>query len=202
MATINAIDSNIPIAVSQGGTGQTTLASGDVLVGNGTSGITASSNLTINGSGYILTPSQPMFAAYNSASQTNVTGDGTAYTVQYNSTWFNISSSFNTSTYIFTAPIAGHYLFTVTCSYGSVTSSYTTLVLALQTTQNKFELFRASAANLQTGNNISVSGSRLCIMALNDTAYVTTTVSGSTKSISINSGTSSNSSVFTGQLVG
>ena len=41
MATINSIDSNIPIEVTLGGTGATTLTDHGILVGNATSAITA-----------------------------------------------------------------------------------------------------------------------------------------------------------------
>ena len=53
----------------------------------------------------------PSFSAYVSAPITNVTGDGTSYTVIFDSEVFDASNSFNTTTGLFTAPVTGNYFF-------------------------------------------------------------------------------------------
>ena len=75
----------------------------------------ASSNLTFDGStlavtgaltvsGDITSSTAPAFMAYNDTTRTNVTGDGTAYTIAYNVEEFDRGSDYNNSTYTFTAP--------------------------------------------------------------------------------------------------
>ena len=82
----------------------------------------ASSNLTFDGStlavtgaltvsGDITSSTAPAFMAYNDTTRTNVTGDGTAYTIAYNVEEFDRGSDYNNSTYTFTAPVAGVYQF-------------------------------------------------------------------------------------------
>ena len=66
---------------------------------------------TITADGYIKNSRQPAFFATSSANLTNISGDGTAYTVALSNTLINHSSSFSTITHAFTAPVAGTYSF-------------------------------------------------------------------------------------------
>ena len=61
--------------------------------------------MKIDGSGYVTTPSQPGFSVYTTAS--TVPNN----TIQFGGTDFNTGTHFNTSTGVFTAPIAGKYWF-------------------------------------------------------------------------------------------
>ena len=61
--------------------------------------------LTINTSGHVTTPNQPGFSVYTTAS--TVPNN----TIQFGGTDFNTGTHFNTSTGVFTAPIAGKYWF-------------------------------------------------------------------------------------------
>ncbi len=79
MATINSIGSNKPIQVAFGGTGQSTLLTHGVLVGNTTSGITS---LGVGTNGQVLlgsTAADPVFATLTSTGNTIsfTTGAGT-----------------------------------------------------------------------------------------------------------------------------
>lgn len=70
MATQNAINTGLPIEVANGGTSTTTLTDHGVLVGSGTSAITA---LTVGADGYVLlgaTGADPAFAALTSTGGT------------------------------------------------------------------------------------------------------------------------------------
>ena len=64
--------------------------------------------MRINNAGQITAPSQPSFMAQRSGSYGQSGSDNAA---PYNSTKFNRGSHYSTSTYRFTAPVAGHYLF-------------------------------------------------------------------------------------------
>jgi hypothetical protein len=74
--------------------------------------------LSIDSSGRMTLPFQPGFLATVSAN-TAVSGSGAV--LPYNSVTadarcFNTGGHYNTSTYTFTAPVAGEYLFTVNCN--------------------------------------------------------------------------------------
>ena len=66
--------------------------------------------MNIDSAGRVTTPYQPSFQAFSS-SNTPI-GSGTNV-LPFNATNFNVGSHYNTSTYRFTAPVAGVYLFSV-----------------------------------------------------------------------------------------
>tara|TARA_Y100001937_G_scaffold122935_1_gene184962 strand:- start:712 stop:1221 length:510 start_codon:yes stop_codon:yes gene_type:complete len=69
--------------------------------------------MTIDSSGRVLTPARPAFQASiaSNAWGTLNTGDIVPFNDVTNNNNFDIGSNFNTSSYRFTAPIAGKYLF-------------------------------------------------------------------------------------------
>lgn len=104
------------LSVGAGGTVITTNSSG--LIGIGTNRPTrpfevwsgsSSASLSIDTSGRITTPFQPIFYAYQTGSAAG-TALG-AFTNQFNTTLINVGNCYSTSTGRFTAPIAGNYRF-------------------------------------------------------------------------------------------
>jgi hypothetical protein len=128
---------------------------------------------------------QPAFQAI-AAAQSNVTGDGTAYTVTFTATEVLDQNGDFDGTSTFTANVAGGYIFTVTLSINGITGSHTTGVCNLVTTARSYSIFSGSLASVQTGGNaFRISGSVFCTMAAGDTATVLLQVSGGTKVISV-----------------
>lgn len=62
-------------------------------------------------SGEINYPLQPAFLAYVNTVISNVTGDGTVYTIIYDTEVFDQNGDFNLATSTFTAPVTGRYQF-------------------------------------------------------------------------------------------
>jgi hypothetical protein len=287
MATINAIDSNIPIEVAKGGTGAATLTNHGVLVGSGTSAVSAlsvgstgqllvgttSSNpafaasatgdftftsatasqtrtltvsntdntaaatsaatvqVTVGGgnvgdpvttytvtgatswtdgidnsssdsykiaastvlgttdtfvmttTGYLTMPLNAAFAAYNSGTQSSVTGDATVYTVQFDSEIFDQGSNFASNT--FTAPVTGKYFLSMTTSYSNLGVAHTTSNTIIVTTGNSFTTFVVNGFAISVSGAFILNGSILVTMTAGDTATVTAMTSGGTKTVNL-----------------
>ena len=67
------------------------------------------SAMSIDASGRILTPARPAFSVRGSVGSWVSVADGQEITIVLNTADINVGSYFNTSTYKFTAPIAGLY---------------------------------------------------------------------------------------------
>jgi hypothetical protein len=81
----------------------------------------------------VINSSQPLFVAYLSTDQNDVSGDGTVYPIVFDSTTVNQGGYYSTVSGQFVAPITGNYLFAV-CVYTQESFSATTLTLSLITT--------------------------------------------------------------------
>ena len=79
---------------------------------NGT--ITIPANLITTGNitstNVAISSTRPMFHAYGSGTQA-LSGTHAWHTGQFANTWANVGSHYNTSTFTFTAPVAGMYMF-------------------------------------------------------------------------------------------
>lgn len=140
-------------------------------------------SLLISSSGAMTLPSQPSFLAYLSTNASAVTGDGSPYTLLCDTEIFDKSSSYNTSTGVFTAPTIGAaqgiYQFDVgvTLAAGTISTS-TSFIVKLQTTQFNFLpiAINPNAATISAG--LTQTFSLKAQMAPGDTAFVVITVAG------------------------
>lgn len=119
-------------------------------------------------SGNIYTASVTPAFGYRLASSTGaVTGDGTAYTVLPATKLYDTTSSFNTATGIFTAPITGQYQLNAMVLMQNVTSSMTAGLIIVTTARDW------AHSNFATSNetgNMPLSFSVLADMNAGDTA--------------------------------
>jgi len=82
-------------------------------------------HMVFDATGAVTKPLQPAFSAIVGTTISNVTGDSTGYTIIFNSEEFDTNGDFDTSTGLFTAPVAGVYSFTAGVSIYGITSSHT-----------------------------------------------------------------------------
>ena len=82
-------------------------------------------HMIFDAAGHIRKPLSCAFSVILSATQSNVTGDGTRYTIPLNSAEFDVNSDFDTTNNKFVAPVAGTYCFQGGVGLGGLTDSHT-----------------------------------------------------------------------------
>jgi len=90
----------------------------NLLVGNG-----GSTGIAISANGEVNMAAQPSVAAYNSATDSNVTGNNTEATVDFDTEIYDQNADFASDT--FTAPVTGRYLVIAGLRYSGTTASGT-----------------------------------------------------------------------------
>ncbi len=164
-----------------------------------TSGISPTfAGLTLNGT--YVNPGQPAFGARNSTTRTDVTGDGTAYTVIFDTEDFDQANNFD-GTSTFTAPVTGKYQFNINLFFGELTASHTIYSIALVTTNATYVISYGNSANMRSANNNMIAGGSVLVnMSLGHTATVVISVSNGTKVVDVVGATNRNT-YFSGFLV-
>lgn len=152
--------------------------------------ITTSSTALIDASNRMTNTSQPAFLAGGSL-VSNVTGDGTVYTVSFSNEIFDQGSNYNNETFIFTAPVTGRYVFYFGLTARDLnTATHTQNVLSFVSTGLTLTAFdtKNSIGAIPTNTQLSFSGSCYVNMAATDTARIDFTSSGGTKTVGITAG--------------
>jgi hypothetical protein len=178
------------IALKQGGTEYGNIynnsTDGTIISASGARNIifqtNAAERMRINASGYVTTPFQPCFSASSSAS---ITAPNTWITWTAS---VNIGSHFNGTTGVFTAPIAGTYLFSAQ---------------ALANGTNSLELFpRKNSTQIGAGTAIRVASGGAS--GIGTTVFYLTLAANDTVDLYLTQGptnTNANFQGFTGRLV-
>ena len=129
------------------------------------------------------------FTAYASANISDVTGDGTAYTVVYPATLHNVGTNYGTGTGVFTAPETGYYLFTcVIWIYQPNASGITSCNLKLvPSTGGYYNLWSGNPVPIRDVSNdaFTMGGSAIIPMNASSTISTVLTCSGGAKGVDI-----------------
>jgi hypothetical protein len=154
--------------------------------------------MRISSEGIITAPFQVSFKAYPGSFNPEL-AKSTTHTIPYNAEEYDTQGNFSTSTYKFTAPVAGKYLFTVNFNaYGLDDTARLTLSLYINSssTRNLYNF-----ANLPTGNtgDTNISASDILNLAAGNTVEVRVYTDGS-GTFNLSNGQTYNS--FSGHLLG
>lgn len=145
--------------------------------GNGISTTTQTARYTQQGK--YRAKGQPAFLAIPDGTKSNVTGDGTVYTVVWDDEIFDQNSNFD-GTSTFTAPVTGKYQFSsgVHVANAAINGDFK---LRLVTSNSTYMFAEVDPNQVDNNGNFAFCGSVLCDMDSGDTATVTVAVSGGTK---------------------
>ena len=170
--------------------------------GSADAAITFTDLLTISAAGEITAPLQPAFNAYVAATQSNI-AINTEVVVQYNTDsglGYDQGGDYNTTTYTFTAPVDGRYLFTYFMRLSSVDSAVPQLYTVIVTSNANYEqvinpdTMFSSDVGTHTANN-----STMADMDASDTAFIRIYQAGGTAQMDITGNTYS--AYFSGTLI-
>jgi len=137
------------------------------------------SSLVMTSNGAMLLAQQPSFMAYLSTNATGATGDGTTYTVIFDTVVFDKSSSYNNSSGAFSAPVAGVYQFdgAINLAAGTISTS-TSFQVKLLTDGGSFYPIQINPNAGTISGGLTQSFSLKANMLGGDIAQVQVTVSG------------------------
>lgn len=207
MATINSINNNTTsggITIDPGSSGDSFIqfdinTTGKFRVGvddddsdkfkiSGGSALGTNDFFIITSAGEVIKPYQPAFLAADAA-LTNVTGDGTDYTVNFStgSEYFDQNGDFD-GTSTFTAPVTGKYVFISYLYFTGLTSSHTYAQITLSTSNRDYVTGGMNPWAVATSlDNYAccIGVSVLADMDASDTAVIKLLVSGGTKVVDI-----------------
>ena len=155
--------------------------------GTGELGLFTNSNeaLNIDTDGIITTPLQPAVLAYVSGTVSNVSGDGTTYTVVFNGEISDRNSDFNSTTGLFTAPKTGLYRVSFMARMVGITSGETDLAVQFVASNRTIQWNQALYTNSDSAGAYSPSVTSIVDMDAADTLSVTITASGGTKVVDL-----------------
>lgn len=114
-------------------------------------------------------PQQPCFLALANA-VSNVTGNGTAYTVTF-TTSFDQASNFSGTT-TFTAPVTGRYYLTTSIQVTGLSAAMTVGELDIVTTGGTFSNINAGGLGRNNNNQATFNMNIVCAMTAGDTAHI------------------------------
>lgn len=169
---------------------------------SGSNSIVYNGGLTVDSSGRIVNSVQPDFLYNMLADQTNVTGDGTLYTVTFTTKIKDQNNNFD-GTSTFTAPITGTYVFYWGITMTGLTSAMTNDVVYLSTSARQYRSFQTSIYPVRAPTTYYLlQGSAIASMTASDTATIKMIFSNGTKVLLLQGQTNSsfNSVYFGGYL--
>ena len=198
---VDKLDPQSGTALEIGSSGDTiTIPSGATITNSGTatgfaptgitSAMTSGTGLSIDSSGRITTPLQPMFQAYASADQ--AISDYSGHDVVFGGEDFDIGSNFASNT--FTAPIAGKYVFFVKLQ---VTNVADWLKIRVVPTGKQYQWFlNPGTASVMCDFGVLVD------MAASDTCKVEIVANDNSYTVVGSAGSTYHQSTFSGYLLG
>ncbi len=149
-------------------------------------------------------PLQPAFLAYNSTTDSNVTGDNTTIDpVEFDTEVFDVGGNYDNATDLFTVPVTGRYFFFVSMRLEGFDGTQNSMTCNLIPGGGQiFSFFVCNPANLTAGGVMAFNGSCVVSLVAAQTARITlrSGPGGGNKSVDIHGG-ADRLTVFGGYLL-
>ena len=143
----------------------------DLVIGLG-SALGTTTHMAFDEIGAVTKPLQPAFLV-DKGNDSNVTGDGTDYTQQFDIEVFDTNADFDTSSHTFTAPVTGKYFLFFIDSIENPTNQ-DRFISTIKTSNRNYSM---EMQNVETGNNMQVHTiSVVADMDANDTCTFNTLI--------------------------
>lgn len=166
--------------------------------------IASSTALAADSNGVLVAATAPytpsVFSARVNTPVTNVTGDGTNYTVIFNTAAINTGSNYDTATGIYTAPATGSYSFQYGIFFTSIGGAHTGLTLYIQgtSTWGGNPILNPAPIALAGSGNISLNGSITLALTSGNTVSIGALISGGAKTVGVYGDATTAYSYFSG----
>lgn len=129
----------------------------------------------------------PQFVAYSNASLVSVTGDGTTYTVLFDSVAFDSASGYNAATGIYTVPVTGKYYISTQLSLSGITNAHTSGILSIANPPGNNNVQNLSPfACSASGGTLIMQGGLIISLTATNTISITIAVNSGTKVVTVN----------------
>lgn len=152
--------------------------------------------------GQLGSEARAIFSANLSAPQSNVTGDGTLYTVVCDNVLVNTGSAYNNTTGVFTAPVTGTYQFSATLTLLNIGALHgVAFFYVVNGSFGNVIGWNGNPFAVADSGQVTLNGSVSVHLTSGQTAAMKILVSGSTKTVQVY-GVSGNETYFSGYLVG
>jgi hypothetical protein len=155
----------------------------DLVFATGSSEI-ATEKMRIDSDGYVTKPSNCYVSVWNSAADNDVSGDGTVYTIAFDTEIDDIGANFSSTT--FTAPVTGKYLIQGSIYLAGINTSHEIAGLNLVTSNRTYRFLHLNPGIVPSDNNYPIS--LVADMDATDTFTITLTASGSSKVVDVGGG--------------
>jgi len=192
----------VPLPVAQGGSGVVSNTSYAVLCGGTTSTNpiqsvasvgSAGEVLVSNGSGALPTfQGATGFFAYLAVAKTNVTGDGTLYSVPFDSLKYDTASGFDTTTGVYTIPKTGIWTLGYFLTLTNLNSSHTSGQIVIRQTAGGGQTYYGPRVNFAAirrvtndANTVSLPFSFDTNFSATDTVNVSVAIFNNTKTVGV-----------------
>jgi hypothetical protein len=149
--------------------------------------------------GEITKPLQPCFMAFNSATDADVTGDATVFTLIFDGERYDQNEDWD-GTSTFTAPVTGKYFFDVHVYTQGIAAGHTAGFIYFVTSNRTYYCWSLNPAAVCAGTGM-FTGTVLADMDVGDTCQVKIHIDNSTKVIDIYGAATGEYTNFSGSLV-